>query len=231
MQHPTPERLAELADAIPEMEEANHLVECARCAREVENFRRLGGMAAHMGAPESQPPLTDWDTLSARLRDEGIIRPQPAIVVRGVWRRSWMTVRIAAGLLLFLSGAVAGRWLVPAPLVADRTSAARSIADGDTVTFASLNDARDMLERAQREYQVAAAYLAANMNVGSGDADLIRTRLAALDAVAGVVRDAIDEAPFDPVINQYYISTLEARQATLHQLASALPAGTQMSRF
>lgn len=236
MQHPTPERLAELADGIPEMEEANHLVECARCAREVESFRRLGGMAAHLGAPESQRPLTDWDSLSARLRDEGVIRPQPAtaagamgVVRRGAWRRSWMALRIAAGLLLFVSGAIAGRWLVPAPL--DRPSAARSIADGDTVTFASLNDARDMLERAQREYQVAAAYLAANMSLGSGDADLIRTRLAALDAVAGVVREAIDEAPFDPVINQYYISTLEARQATLHQLASALPVGTQMSRF
>ncbi len=227
MQHPTPERLAELADAIPEMEEANHLVECARCAREVENFRRLGGMAAHLGAPESQSTLTDWDSLSARLRDEGIIRSHPAS--RTARRSSWMAVRIAAGLLLFLTGAAAGRWIVPVPT--SDTSLTRSIADGDTVTFASLNDAREMLERAQREYQVAAAYLAANMNPGSGDADLIRTRLAALDAVAGVVREAIDEAPFDPVINQYYISTLEARQATLHQLASALPAGTQMSRF
>ncbi len=227
MQHLTPERLAELADDIPGTDEARHLVACELCAREVQSFRRLGGMAAQMSASESHLPLTDWITLAPRLEAEGLLRRgQPERTMRA----SLWLMRIAAGLLLFLTGALSGRWLAQS----ESGAVTGSVAQNGQVAreFGSVEEARDVLARAERDYQLAAAYLAGYAGAGeSVDPDLIRTRLAALDAVAGVVRDAIDQAPFDPVINQYYISTLEARQATLHQLATALPPGVQISSF
>ena len=45
------------------------------------------------------------------------------------------------------------------------------------------------------------------------------------------MRDAMREAPQDPVINQYYLATVGAREATLRQLGTALPASAQMNRF
>jgi hypothetical protein len=224
MQHPTPERLAELAESVPVGAEVNHLIVCIACASEVERFRALGGMAAALRAQEPEP-LTNWSSLAAQLRAEGLIRDETTS--RGRASISRLLLRIAAGLLIFLGGVLAER-----AMAGSTESVTAAGTNGGEMMIRDASEAREMLMRAQREYQVAAAYLASYAGAGEAvDADLIRTRLAALDAVAGVVREAIDEAPFDPVINQYYISTLEARQATLHQLASALPAGTQLSRF
>jgi hypothetical protein len=45
------------------------------------------------------------------------------------------------------------------------------------------------------------------------------------------MRTALHEAPHDPVINQYYMATVGAREATLRQLGTALPAGRSLNRF
>jgi len=45
------------------------------------------------------------------------------------------------------------------------------------------------------------------------------------------VRQALREAPQDPVINQYYQATVGAREATLRQLGTTLPAGAKLNRF
>jgi hypothetical protein len=59
-----------------------------------------------------------------------------------------------------------------------------------------------------------------------------RTRLAALDNVMAEIRGALKEAPQDPVINQYYLQTVGAREATLRQLGTTLrPAGVSLNRF
>ena len=61
------------------------------------------------------------------------------------------------------------------------------------------------------------------------DPELYRTRLAALDQMAGAAREAVYDAPHDPVINSYYINTLAAREVTLKQLNASL--GGQVNRF
>ena len=53
----------------------------------------------------------------------------------------------------------------------------------------------------------------------------------ALDRMAETSRQALSVAPADPVLNQYYLSTLGAREVTLRQLGSVLPPGTRLSRF
>ena len=98
--------------------------------------------------------------------------------------------------------------------------------------FASNSDALTVLERAQAQYERAAAYLATHdTSTVDGAADQYRTRLAALDRNAETLIQALNESPQDPVINQIYLATLGAREATLSKLGTALPVGVRLSRF
>ena len=42
---------------------------------------------------------------------------------------------------------------------------------------------------------------------------------------------ALSEAPYDPVINGYYLTTIGQREATLRQLNAVLPAGVQVNSY
>lgn len=191
------------------------------------------------------PPLTDWDALSVRLRAEGLIR-EP--VTSRFASRRWM--QIAAGIALAIGGAAAGRMsagasILPAQPVASTSQpspqpetvsspapATTSLASASE--FRSAEDAWDALNRAGEEYQRASLYLSAsNASVPMPDNPAqYRTRLAALDNVMTEIRGALKEAPQDPVINQYYLQTVGAREATLRQLGTTLrPGGKSLNRF
>jgi hypothetical protein len=103
----------------------------------------------------------------------------------------------------------------------------------DATAFGSVEDALASLENSQRNYDRAVAFIAAHdTTVRSPEAgDVFRTRLAALDEMAETSRQALSAAPTDPVLNQYYISTLGAREVTLRQLGSVLTPGKRLSRF
>ena len=111
----------------------------------------------------------------------------------------------------------------------------RSTISSSTETqFKSPEEAWDALNRAGEEYQRASAYLSAsNTDVPMpSNPSQYRTRLAALDGVMSEIRGALKEAPQDPVINQYYLTTVSAREATLRQLGTTLrPEGVSLSRF
>jgi hypothetical protein len=63
-------------------------------------------------------------------------------------------------------------------------------------------------------YQHAAAYLADHDSTAHVDeSEAYRTRLAALDRAGRAMSEALREAPYDPVINRYYLTTL-GRPAT-----------------
>ena len=189
------------------------------------------------------PPLTDWDSLAVRLRAEGLIR-EP--VISRFTSRRWM--QIAAGIALTIGGAAAGRMSAGAPVLpAQQASTASAPALSETVTpvsntqavsspagFKSPEEAWDALNRAGEEYQRASLYLSAtNTDVPMPDnPSQYRTRLTALDNVMAEIRGALKEAPQDPVINQYYLQTVGAREATLRQLGTTLrPAGVRLNRF
>lgn len=189
---------------------------------------------------KNAPPLTDWDSLAHRLRAEGLIR-EP-VLARFT---SSPLLRIAAGLVLAVGGAAAGRASAGAPLLPSaqqastlETSAPASAANttlaSDAMTlFSSPEQAWEVLNRAGEEYQRASAYLSETNNEVPMPAstDQYRTRLAALDNVMSEMRTALREAPQDPVINQYYMATVGAREATLRQLGTVLPASARMNRF
>lgn len=183
------------------------------------------------------PPLTDWDTLATQLRAEGLIKDR-----RMSRFMSSPIMKIAAGLTLAIGGAAAGRMTAPsgdaapartatAPAAAQQSQNAALASSVDQ--FDSPEQAWEVLNRAGDEYQRASAYLSENNSevLVPPSTDQYRTRLAALDNVMSEMRDAMKEAPQDPVINQYYLATVGAREATLRQLGTVLPASARMNRF
>jgi hypothetical protein len=151
------------------------------------------------------------------------------------------TMRLAAGAALLTGGMVIGRGLSigedishswrMAMMAADSTgSAGVHVRVGDE-PFTSEGQARATLAQSQADYQAAAAFLAASDTENATSPAAYRDRLAALDVVANATMTALRNAPGDPLLNQYYISTAAARAATLQQLAHALPDGDRLVQF
>ncbi|HEU4641192.1 MAG TPA: hypothetical protein VFS44_01970 [Gemmatimonadaceae bacterium] len=238
MLHLDPERLAALADDEPTPAETAHLASCAECERERAAHRELLMLAAAERSAMLARPLTDWGTLSARLHEEGLVRETGAAgASRSRFRmRPWM--RAAAAVLIALGGVAVGRATAGmslggyVPVGDGGTSVA--VRDGDsTHAFVSLSDAMDMMRRSERDYRLAAAYVAAHDSgsASRGGVDVYRARLAALDRVSDAALEAVNEAPADPVINQYLLSARTARAVTLQQLNNSLPAGVTLTSY
>ena len=200
------------------------------------------------------PPLTDWSTLAVQLRAEGLIKT-PIIGSRFA-ARYW--IQAAAAVMLVAGGAAIGRYTTSAssagtstaaqvadvsntssqgsnvtPVAESQSSGNATNVSASTAEFHSPEEAWATLNRAGEEYQRASAYLSAsNTQVPMPtNPSTYRTRLAALDNVMTDMRAALHESPHDPVINQYYLATVGAREATLRQLGTTLPAGARLNRF
>ena len=160
------------------------------------------------------------------------------------WGRS--SLRAAAAVALMAGGAVLGRVTSGAPLLSpDRSGRvagvmAESLGLGDVSLrpatygaageFASVSQATSLLSRAQRDYERASLWLAANDSTPH-DSDVYRARLAALDQMMAASRAALTDAPQDPVLNQYFLAAFSAREATLQQLGTSLPVGKTIERY
>ncbi|MBI5601570.1 MAG: hypothetical protein HY944_08405 [Gemmatimonadetes bacterium] len=234
MPHISPERLAALVDETAMPDEASHLAACAECTDELTAHRRLVRLALAEASREG-PPLNDWAALGAMLKAEGIVSTMPMAPARSP-RLQW-ALRIAAGLVLVAGSALAGRWSAgvdfPAP-PQQAASTAPAAGAAAAPVFASPQAAMQVLTSSQQQYSDAAAYLAAQdtsshfigLNVNT-----YRARLTALDNIVASTRTALYQAPQDPVLNQYYLSAMAAREATLKQYEAALPAKQALERY
>ena len=102
----------------------------------------------------------------------------------------------------------------------------RGIVALDGTKIATLTDALTVMQRAEHDYRVAAAFIAAHdSSYGRGDTDRYRSRLAALDKVSDAALQAVNASPDDPILNQYLLSARSAREVTLQQLGGTLPGG------
>ena len=254
MSHLSSERLAELADSEPTIAEAEHLAACANCATERSAHQRLLTLASDE-RDRRAPALTTWESLSRRLREEEIITAS-ATGVSGIiplaprpHRRAWLAgLRVAAGIVFALGFGALGRMSANAPPVPTRMEITQlaqnmvrdkandvipAVFGRQTSPFENVEDALAALESAQRQYDQAVSFIAAHDSTAQTPeaGDVFRTRLAALDEMAETSRQALAAAPTDPVLNQYYISTLGAREVTLRQLGSVLTEGKRLSRF
>lgn len=237
MSHLPVERLAELADTEPTATECAHLAACPLCARERAAHTSLLALT-NAERDITAMPLSRWDSLAPALRAEGLMSTaRPA----RRWGATGSTgMRVAAAVLLLVTGALAGRMSAGGggtePVAMQSASALPLGANpvSDTLQeFGTREEALAVLARSAREYQQAIAYLGEREGI-AGEVDsssVYRTRLVALDGVMEATREALYDAPHDPVINRYYLATVGAREATLRQLNTALPVGTQLSRY
>ncbi|HVA58832.1 MAG: hypothetical protein WBQ26_13110 [Gemmatimonadaceae bacterium] len=237
MSHLSPERLAALADEEPTAAELAHLGGCADCAAERDAHRGLVDLASAERASIGLP-LTHWESLAPALRAERLIaRPAVGLAAISGGRHGRHWLQVAAALLFVAGGTVIGRvtaGAAPLPGLPVATPALMAAAsDSQGVAFQSVADARAARDRAQLVYQNASAFLAQNDTAVHGieSPSSMRTRLAALDQVSHAMRQALNDAPYDPVINDYYLTTLGQREATLRQLNTALPAGMRVNSF
>jgi hypothetical protein len=92
------------------------------------------------------------------------------------------------------------------------------VASREAVPFTSTAQALDIYLKSQREFQRSAAYLAANGEGAQGSPESVLTRLAALEEIFSASAAGLRGAPADPVLNDYYVSSLSARDATRRQL-------------
>jgi hypothetical protein len=235
MLHLSADRLASLGDDTPNSAEAAHLAICEPCAREREAYRTLVGMA-HAERESLGLPLTRWDTIASALDSD----PATASAPRGRAARRW-PLRAAAGLLLMAGGAMIGRVSagvdpLPGVTVASRAATTSAPAGGARPTdsvFVSIEDARAAQRRSEQLYQQAVAYLAQydSTAVDDGSPVAYKSRLAVFDRVISATSEAMREAPHDPVINGYYLTTLGQREATIRQLNTVLPASLRLNSF
>ena len=232
MSHLPVERLAALADEQPNVEESSHLAQCTECARELDAIRSLVTLAgAERGTPSV--PLTRWNTLAATLRSEGLmaesLEPRAESPLR-TWFSSRTLLQIAAALLLVAGGVAAGRVSAGTSLLPGGLSGNQANADSVPMTFASTAEAARWQEVYGNGYQAAVQYLTSHDSSRASAASM-RTRLSALDRVSRTMREALNDAPADPVINDFYLSSFAQREATLRQLTASLPQGARLNSF
>jgi hypothetical protein len=251
MSHLSTERLAALGDEEPTAAEAAHLAACAECARERAAYRSLVAMA-HAERDAIGLPLTRWESIASALENEQLVGPPSPSGAATVTPTRGRTIRFlrapvraAAGFLLLAGGAMVGRVSAgasPLPIGSSRPDAvSQRVADGntgvsrerDSVTFASVEEARAAQLRSESMYQQAAAFLADHDSIAASDysPEMVKSRLAALDQMISTTRAAMREAPHDPVINGYYLTTVGQREVALRQLNTALPASLRSNSF
>lgn len=170
--------------------------------------------------------LNTWETIAARAREEGLIRDNP----RARWTSApWM--RVAAAVVVLAGGIAIGRSIPASPGESPPVAAVPTPAPA---RFTTVEEAWATLDRASAEYQSASAFLAANNSLATSVTDSVaiyRNRLAALEQLMNATITARENAPRDPVINQYYLSALGAREATAQQLGAVRPANLRLKGF
>ena len=233
MSHLSIDRLAALTDEPPTPDELAHLAACEDCARERAALRSVADLAGAQ-AVSIGTPLTKWETLRPALIAEGILESDASLRFPGrSARRAWR--QAAAAVLLVAGGAMLGRYSATGSLFVGRSAAvaaAPAFADS-TPTFKSVQDAVEAQSHAQLVYQSALAFIAQHDTAGQATDSpaTIRTRLAALDETGQVLSEARQKAPYDPVINSYYLTTMGQREATLRQLNNVMPASMQITTY
>jgi hypothetical protein len=234
MSHLSPERLAALADEPPTAAELAHLAGCADCSRERAAHRELGKLAAG-SARSIGAPLTNWESLRPALLADGVIDTgRGSGLVSRSRRRPSGWLQAAAAVALVAGGAAAGRVSARVPATNVAPSAPSRAAQIDSAPrFRTLDEARAAQTQSQMLYQNATAYLA-QYDTTSREIDspaAMRTRLAALDRTQQVLNQALTEAPYDPVINGYYLTTVGQREATLRMINTAAPASMRIINY
>jgi hypothetical protein len=231
MSHLSIDRLAALADEQPTADEVAHLTLCAECAREVAAHRSLLALAS-VEREAMRLPLTRWESLAPALRSDGLIRVPVAARRDSSTFSPQRILQIAAALLLIAGGTALGRVSAGAPVIPAETIAVTTAFDSVPTDFASVQEAERARTLYRDGYQRATSYLAQHDSARiEGTPAVMRTRLSALDHVTRITREALNDAPFDPVLNDFLLNSYYQREATLRELNTVLPQNVRLNSF
>jgi hypothetical protein len=224
------ERLAALVVESPTPVELVHLTGCAECSGERAMFRNLASLASSESNRIGQP-LTSWDSIAPVLVADGVIDNGRGLQLRArTVRRPWL--QAAAAVLLISGGMMAGRATTGASVLPIFEGKVTATGLDTTGRFKSVADAQAIQAQSQSLYETATAYLAQHDTSAHVDSpSSIQTRLAAIEQTQDVMGEALKKAPYDAVINGYYLSTLGQREATLRQLNAVMPASMRMTSY
>lgn len=189
-------------------------------------------------------PISSWEAISATLKQDGFItdrscKSQPVSPQSKSTKRSGRFAYVSLSAVAFLIiGFFAGRMTLPSAKSEHPTlqqSAGGQIPNAEIVynDFASIEEAREVMLRSQAEYHNAVAFLNVNGDDAAHSHDVVtlKERLAALDVVVSAAQNAVQWAPADPVLQQYFISSSGARRATIQLIREQLPEGATLGGF
>ena len=238
MSHLSLETIARIVDEGASAEEKAHLDACRICTAELAGMRE-DVQSLHM-MPDISPAPEAWGALERRLTDEGLIRARPRFALSSFTP----LMQIAAAVVLFIGGSVAGRMSAPVvtQYVADNSgeriqnaqpaagNTVQTPVESPAVTLASntlrgnaqprsADEAAQMLREMEELYLNALTRYAEFTSVPQTNDPV--ARLAALQSIVNTTQAALNAAPADPVINGYHLTALAQRDATLRQVAAA----------
>jgi hypothetical protein len=221
MSHLSAERLAALVDEQPTPGELAHLAGCPACTHERGAYEALSHMARN--AVTLGQPLSSWSKIAPRLKHDGVIDTGHGFGRRAIVSRGWL--QAAAAVLLLIGGVAAGRFSArsSAGQAAGGAVDPLAIAAEPAPAFRTVAEAQAFAARSQNIYQASMAFIAAHDSTGIATSTpaSIRTRLATIDRVSQIVGAALEDAPYDSVINTMYLNAQGQREASMRQLNSA----------
>lgn len=202
-----------------------HVAECPECAREYEQMSRM--RMALSGLTDLETPSGEWDAVQQRLGLELERGPRSGSIWRslGAW-----PLQAAAVLALFAAGLMVGQRMGASDGAADPASA---VADSEGTSRAAdetlVADAESALS-----IEPADAYLRTVADLqdlrrgldghadGRRGPEQVAERITHLDAIIDASRDALKEAPADPVLNNFLFQLVDERNDLAGQLDRTL---------
>ncbi len=168
------------------------------------------------GMPELDPPASEWDAIQDRLGLEPVERP-----VMAPWRRAmgW-PLQAAAVLALFGAGLMVGQRINPSTEAPGPTASVATI-DGATPESSLVIEPAEAYLRTVADLQNLREGFDATASAQSGPA-AVAERITHLDGMIDASRDALREAPADPVLNNFLFQLVDERDDLASQLNQTL---------
>lgn len=207
MPHITLEALARLVEERPAADEARHLLTCAICRMELDALRQQTAACADL--PDVEPAPERWPALRRELLDEGLIRPSRRPLAAPAWRT-------AASVALFVVGGLTG--FAVRGLAVPQPEPGATAANVEQAEMASVEEAERWLQRTESDYLAALSRYSQLTDTDEGDP---ATRLAALENIVVTTREALNDAPADPLLNGYHLTAVAQRDAMLRQISTS----------
>ena len=204
----------------------DHLDRCEDCSLEYEQMIRT--RMALSGLPDLEPPVDGWESIRARLG------PDIAPIERRVSEPSASGFRplwAAAVVALFAAGLGVGRQLSPPGNAGSDAATARSGSAAAPTALVETPDSRVGTRDTDDPTEAYLRTVAQIQELRSGgpsaeamldDPSLAAERLMRLDALIEASREALREAPTDPVLNNLLFDVVDERQSLAGQVNQSL---------